>query len=194
MANFGTNPAATTAENVGDFPRYGAGTFPSGGGTLTDVLLFMSGYSGGATFNFGLYQGGTSDPTGSSLVYQSGQFSYNVNPPLVWKSLVTDFGKTVSGALTGSVLTWPVLKCNDGAIGLSNGAAGDWVAGSAKEGAAGIGNVTSASFPSTYPTSSIVNGAEAMMIYLVYTPAAGGNFLVPTRIATIAAMSGGMWG
>lgn len=174
MANFGCDSTATTSENTGDGFRWSVGTFPATNGTLTDVRAFISGYSGGATLRFALYQGGTTtDPTGSSLVYDSDAFAYNVNPPLVWKGLTADFSKTVTGSLTASLPTFFAWKLNDAAVGLSNSAALNLLAGSAKD--SSVSNSTAVAFPSTFPTASIVSGAEAVMTYIVYTASGGGS-------------------
>jgi hypothetical protein len=73
------------------------------------------------------------------------------------------------------VATWFVFKTDNGEVGLSNTEALDLSAGSTVEGAAAIGNDPTVAFPSTYPTTSIVSGAEAMMMYLAYTASGGGG-------------------
>lgn len=137
-------------------------------GTLTDVHVYAAGWVGGAKFRLAVYQGGSaSDPTGATLVWESGEIT-DTNGTAGWRAAVGTWSQTVTGSLTAS-RTWIFVKNSDGLTYLTNTDDGDWATGSERS---SISNTTSVAYPSTVPTDPGTFGAETVKAYLTYTASA----------------------
>lgn len=157
----------------------GGGTFPSGGGTVSDINFYAAKISGGGTdFRVALYQGGTSstDPTGATLAWDSGVLdasAYSTSD--AWRTLTG-----LSIALTGSLRTWMIVK-SDIALAMSLALSADcgdlpvsWGYYTGTTSGMNVSTMTDA-FPGT--VSANVNGgggSSNLKFYLTYTASGGG--------------------
>ena len=165
MATFGSTNNTSTENTSGDH-RFSGGVMATGG-TLTDVAVYIAGWTGGATFRFAIYQGGSAgDPTGATLVWQSNQVT-DSSGTAGWRTMTGSYSQSVSGTLAAS-RTWIRVKNNDGTVYLTNTDKGDWATGSEQS---NVANTTSVAFDSTWTTDAGTVGAEAIKAYLTYTEA-----------------------
>ncbi len=164
MATFGSVNNSSTENSDGN-SRFTGGVMTEAG-TLTDLAVYANGWTGGATFRFAIYQGGTAgDPTGATLIWDSGQVS-DTNNTAGWRTMTGSYSLSPSGALTAS-RTWIFIRCNDGGFYLTNTDKGNWDTGSEQSAST---NLTSNAFASTVPTDPGSAGAEAIKAYITYTP------------------------
>ncbi len=178
MADWGST--ATTSEITDTTSRIGGGPFGAAAGTLTDVSFFAGGWAGtGERLRVAVYQGGSStDPTGASLIYDSGELNCDgFTATGAWRSLVTDFSLSPSGSLAASTPTWFAIKvAADAFLGLNATNKGDltYLDGGDSKNANGYTDFTNTSvaFPSTFPTYSNTGGAEQLMAKLTFVEAA----------------------
>lgn len=157
----------TNVENTSGGPRFTGGVIMPTSGILKNLYVYLSGFNPSGRVRFAIYQGGAAnDPTGATLVWDSGQI-VETNGTVGWRDMIT-YGLSPSGLLPNGARIWVVFKETDCSIRLSNTDAGGWTTSPGSEGST-IGNDTTVAFASTWPTDPGSASAEAIKARIEYT-------------------------
>lgn len=171
-----------TRENISGNIRAicGGSSFP--GGTLTDINLHCIGWGGTGNLRVWVYSDTDSDPSGASLVYDSGNLSLTVGQlPASWatRSFVTDFGQTVSASIPAGPV-YIVVGALDHSFGLGNSGQGtdlDYLSARLQVVNSLVSQTDTIDNPDPFPSYSSEGQAEQIMVQLVYSTASGNLLL-----------------
>jgi len=183
MATWG-HGLGVARENVSGNSRLicGGSAFP--GGTVTDIKLHCAGFAGGGNIRCWVFSDTNSDPSGATLIYDSGNLSLNITQiPATYgdRSFVTDFGQTVNFALAAGPV-YIAVGAQDHAFGLGNSGQGanlDYLSSRDQNVSALLTISQTINTPNPFPTYSSGGQAEQIMVQLVYTAGGGGSSIFP---------------